>query len=258
MHAGGTPCRGCARAGAAPTFANKRRACRSLPIVPRLCRSHLRPQIRMARLLGLALSAVLLAAAPLARAEADEESVVKLTQSTYEDAVRRSPATGARSGYPQELTDRRAPLAGQRREGVLHQGGPRAGPWSMHAVRRGAARAAPRTPSRPGRTRPAPRPPERAPPPRPAPRAAQYFAPWCGHCKRLAPTWAELAAEFKGSGSIAIATVDCTTDRDVCTEAEVRGGARGAPRCWIEGRRRVAEGGCLAPGNGLRCGGRRC
>lgn len=51
----------------------------------------------------------------------------------------------------------------------------------------------------------------------------KFYAPWCGHCKRLADTWKQLGDNFKGSSKIAIAHVDCTTDRDVCTTADVKG-----------------------------------
>lgn len=50
-----------------------------------------------------------------------------------------------------------------------------------------------------------------------------------GHCKRLAPTWGELGAAVKDNPTIKIAHVDCTVDRDVCTNAEVSG-STGSPK----------------------------
>ena len=37
----------------------------------------------------------------------------------------------------------------------------------------------------------------------------KFYAPWCGHCQRLAPTWDELAAET--AGKLNVAKVDCTS-----------------------------------------------
>lgn len=34
------------------------------------------------------------------------------------------------------------------------------------------------------------------------------YAPWCGHCKQLAPTWKTLATETKKSGAFKVAKVD--------------------------------------------------
>ena len=43
----------------------------------------------------------------------------------------------------------------------------------------------------------------------------------CGHCKRLAPTWDELASDASLGANIA--KVDCTVEKDICTANGVRG-----------------------------------
>jgi len=49
----------------------------------------------------------------------------------------------------------------------------------------------------------------------------EFFAPWCGHCKKLAPIWEELATKAKGTFNVA--KVDCTVESSVCTDKGVRG-----------------------------------
>jgi len=51
----------------------------------------------------------------------------------------------------------------------------------------------------------------------------KFFAPWCGHCKNLAPTWEELADLTKDQMNVG--KVDCTSadGKPLCTQFEVRG-----------------------------------
>ncbi|KAL3816472.1 hypothetical protein ACHAXA_009897 [Cyclostephanos tholiformis] len=52
----------------------------------------------------------------------------------------------------------------------------------------------------------------------------KFFAPWCGHCKKLKPDWDKLMAEFADSPSALVADVDCTADgKPLCDENGVRG-----------------------------------
>lgn len=39
-----------------------------------------------------------------------------------------------------------------------------------------------------------------------------FYAPWCGHCKKLKPIWDELAKEMESNKDIVIAKVDSTTN----------------------------------------------
>jgi protein disulfide-isomerase-like protein len=53
----------------------------------------------------------------------------------------------------------------------------------------------------------------------------EFYAPWCGHCKQLAPEWTatatRLAAELPDE--VRLAAVDCTANHALCTKYEVDG-----------------------------------
>jgi len=49
----------------------------------------------------------------------------------------------------------------------------------------------------------------------------EFYAPWCGHCKRLAPEYEKAAHELEGKG--ALAKVDCTAEQTVCSKYDVKG-----------------------------------
>eukprot|EP00347_Sterkiella_histriomuscorum_P008531 403344742 len=49
----------------------------------------------------------------------------------------------------------------------------------------------------------------------------EFYAPWCGHCKKLTPAWKE-AAE-KTYGEVSFGAVDMTTDREVGASYGIKG-----------------------------------
>ncbi|OSD01995.1 thioredoxin-domain-containing protein [Trametes coccinea BRFM310] len=49
----------------------------------------------------------------------------------------------------------------------------------------------------------------------------KFFAPWCGHCKKLAPTWTQLAGQMKNK--LNIAEVNCEEHNALCRQEGVTG-----------------------------------
>jgi len=49
----------------------------------------------------------------------------------------------------------------------------------------------------------------------------KFYAPWCSHCRKLAPTWKALAEYHKDNVDITVAKIDCTTEGKKCTEHNI-------------------------------------
>lgn len=54
------------------------------------------------------------------------------------------------------------------------------------------------------------------------PSLIKFYAPWCDHCKALAPTWKQLE-EMYSESSVLVASVDCTVEKALCNDMGVDG-----------------------------------
>ncbi|KAK8953892.1 Protein disulfide isomerase-like 2-2 [Platanthera zijinensis] len=51
----------------------------------------------------------------------------------------------------------------------------------------------------------------------------EFYAPWCGHCKKLAPEYEKLGSRFRKTRSVLIAKVDCDDQKSLCSKYGVQG-----------------------------------
>lgn len=64
----------------------------------------------------------------------------------------------------------------------------------------------------------------------------KFYAPWCGHCQKLAPTWDELANSLRNDDAVGISKIDCTQHRSVCGQFDIKGYPT---LLWIEDGKKV-------------------
>uniref|UniRef100_A0A182J3K1 Thioredoxin domain-containing protein n=1 Tax=Anopheles atroparvus TaxID=41427 RepID=A0A182J3K1_ANOAO len=66
----------------------------------------------------------------------------------------------------------------------------------------------------------------------------KFYAPWCGHCTKLAPAWEELARSLEHERDLRVSKIDCTQYRPICTDFEVKGYPT---LLWIEDGKKIEK-----------------
>lgn len=51
----------------------------------------------------------------------------------------------------------------------------------------------------------------------------EFYAPWCGHCKTLAPVWEQLAKTYKGEKEVVVAKIDADNYKTIAGRYDVGG-----------------------------------
>ncbi|BFZ55309.1 protein disulfide-isomerase precursor [Savitreella phatthalungensis] len=51
----------------------------------------------------------------------------------------------------------------------------------------------------------------------------EFYAPWCGHCKKLAPTYEQLGKDYEEEDSVVIAQIDCDANPDAARKHGIQG-----------------------------------
>jgi len=52
---------------------------------------------------------------------------------------------------------------------------------------------------------------------------AEFYAPWCGHCKKLIPDYEKLASAFAGEQNVVVAKLDADNYKDLASKYGVSG-----------------------------------